>query len=454
MAAKISAREAEQKIPVKSASGKKTVKVASNIKSRVDKATVCIVGLGYVGQPLVENFSRKLKVIGFDIKKKRVTELENANRNKNLVYTEDVRKISLADFIIICVPTPVTPTKAPDLSSVKSAAATIGRNLKKGSMVILESTVYPGVTEEVVVPILEEESGLLCGRDFKVGYAPERVNPGDKEHSVDKITKVVAGMDKEATDLIAELYSRIIPDIFKAADIKTAEAAKVIENIQRDLNIALMNELSLIFERLHLDTKNVLDAASTKWNFQRYSPGLVGGHCIPVDPYYLVHRARELGYHSQVISAGRAINDSMAKHVAEITIKALNDAGKVIKGSRVLIMGLTYKENVADTRETPQKNLIEELREYGVAVFGYDPLLDIVEAEQEYGISMLPFLEKEDGFNAAILAVAHDVFKEGDRAVTLDKLAEVMNSRPVLVDIRRYFDGAEAQRRGFCYRTL
>jgi UDP-N-acetyl-D-galactosamine dehydrogenase len=447
-------RSVSEKTMNKAASGKKTVKVISDIKSRVDKATICIVGLGYVGLPLVENFSKSLRVIGFDIKKKRVAELKKANQNKNLTYTDDARTIAQADFVIICVPTPVTRTKDPDLAPVTGAAATIGQNLKKGAVVILESTVYPGVTEEIVKPILEKESGLRCGRDFKVAYAPERVNPGDKEHTVDKITKVVSGMDKETTDLVAELYGRIISSIFRASDIKTAEAATVIENIQRDLNIALMNELSLIFEKLHLDTKNVLDAASTKWNFHRYSPGLVGGHCIPVDPYYLVHRARELGYHSQVISAGRAINDSMAKHVAEITIKALNDVGKVIKDSRVLIMGLTYKENVPDTRETPQKHLIEELREYGVAVFGYDPLLDIAEAEEEYGIRMLPVLKKEDGFNAVILAVAHDVFRKGECSISLDRLAEVMNSRPVLVDIRRYFDGAEAARRGFCYRTL
>ena len=454
MVMKISARKAYEKMPAKADSGKTRVKVASDTKSRVDNATVCVVGLGYVGQPLVESFSRKLKVIGLDINKKRIAELTKANRNKNLVYTDDVKKIAQADFIIICVPTPVTKTKDPDLSLIKRAAATIGQNLKKGAVVILESTVYPGVTEEIVGPILENESGLKCGAGFKIAYAPERVNPGDKEHTVDKITKVVAGMDKKTTDLVAELYTRIIPDVFKASDIKTAEAAKVIENIQRDLNIALMNELSIIFEKLHLDTRDVLDAASTKWNFHRYSPGLVGGHCIPVDPYYLVHRARELGYHSQVIAAGRSINDSMAKHVAEMTIKALNEVGKVIKDSRVLIMGLTYKENVSDTRETPQKNLIEELREYGVAVFGYDPLLDIAEAEEEYGIRMLSSLEKEDGFNAVILAVAHDVFKRGKHSISLDKLADVMNSRPVLVDIRRHYDGAEAKRRGFCYRTL
>jgi UDP-N-acetyl-D-galactosamine dehydrogenase len=454
MVSRASRRSVSEKTSPGVAAGKKAVKETPDIRSRVDKANVCIVGLGYVGLPLVENFSRMLKVIGFDINRKRVAALKSSNLNKDLTYTNDPAKIAQADFVIICVPTPVTPTKDPDLAPVKSAAATIGQNLKKGAVVILESTVYPGVTEEIVKPILEKESGLKCGRDFKVGYAPERVNPGDKEHTVDKITKVVSGMDRETTELVAELYRRIIPNIFRASDIKTAEAAKVIENIQRDLNIALMNELSLIFEKLHLDTKNVLDAASTKWNFHRYSPGLVGGHCIPVDPYYLVHRARELGYHSQVISAGRAINDSMAKHVAEITVKALNVMGKVIQDSRVLVMGLTYKENVPDTRETPQKQLIDELKEYGVVVFGYDPLLDTAEAEAEYGIRMLPVLKKEDGFNAVILAVAHDVFKKGEHGITLDRLAEIMNSRPVLVDIRRYFDGAEAVRRGFCYRTL
>lgn len=436
------------------ASSKRVGKKTSEIKARVDEATVCIVGLGYVGLPLVEDFAKKLKVIGFDIKKKRVAELKNANRNKNLIYTDDAKKLEQADFIIICVPTPVTKTKDPDLYPVESAATTVGQNLKKGSIVILESTVYPGVTEDIMRPILEKESGLKCGRDFKVAYAPERVNPGDKEHTIDKIFKVVSGMDEETRDLVGELYSRIIPNIFKARDIKTAEAAKVIENIQRDLNIALMNELSLIFEKLHLDTKDVLDAASTKWNFHRYSPGLVGGHCIPVDPYYLVHRAKELGYHSQVISAGRAINDSMAKHVAEITIKALNEAGKVIKGSKVLIMGLTYKENVPDTRETPQKHVIEELKEYGITVFGYDPLLDITEAEKEFGIKMLKSLEEEAKYDGIIMAVAHEIFKKDGPGISLEKLEKVMNGKPVLVDIRRNFDGAKATKRGFLYRTL
>jgi UDP-N-acetyl-D-galactosamine dehydrogenase len=427
-------------------------KPAPGVTAAVDKATVCIVGLGYVGLPLVQAFARSLKVIGYDINAGRVAEL--SREYPGVTLTDDPAKISRADFIIICVPTPVTKIKEPDLSAIENAAVTVGRNLKKGSVVILESTVYPGVTEEIVMPILERESGLKCGKDFKIAYAPERVNPGDKQHTIDKITKVVAGMDEETTELVAGLYGRVIPRIFRAKNIQTAEAAKVIENIQRDLNIALMNELSLIFEKLHLDTKDVLDAASTKWNFHRYSPGLVGGHCIPVDPYYLVRRARELGYHSQVISAGRAINDSMAKHVAEMTVKALNDVGKVIRGSRVLIVGLTYKENVADTRETPQKHVIEELKEYGIVPLGYDPLLGIDEAGEEFGIEILTSLDQKIKFDAVILAVDHDIFKDNDRGITLDKLAKVMNSRPVLIDIRRTLDGARARKKGFYYRTL
>ena len=441
-------------MPIQKSRRNQSMDNSLSIKNRVDKATVCIVGLGYVGLPLVEAFAKKLKVIGYDINTRRVAELSQKFRGSGISFTSDPSKIMQADFTIICVPTPVTKMKEPDLSPVENAAATVGRNLKRGSVVILESTVYPGVTEEIVGPILEKESGLKCGRDFKIAYAPERVNPGDPRHTIDKITKVVSGMDAGTRELVAELYGRIIPEIFRAKNIQTAEAAKVIENIQRDLNIALMNELSLIFEKLHLDTKDVLDAAATKWNFHRYSPGLVGGHCIPVDPYYLVRRAQEFGYHSQVISAGRAINDSMAKHVAEMTVKALNEVGKVIKGSKVLIIGLTYKENVADTRETPQKHVIEELKEYGIEPMGYDPLLDIAEAEKEFKVRMLPSLEPKIKFDGIILAVAHDVFKDRARGISLESLASIMNSHPVLVDIRRFFDGAQAMKKGFCYRTL
>ena len=372
-----------------------------------NEAVVCVVGLGYVGQPLAEAFSNSLRVIGFDVDENKIRKL-NENNSNNIIYTADPSSIERADFVIITVPTPVTKSKEPDLSYVKSAAKTVGKNLKKGAIVVLESTVYPGVTEEIVKPILEETSGLKCGEDFRIGYSPERINPGDDEHTLNKITKVVAGMDEETTKILAELYG-LITTVYRAKDIRTAEAAKVIENIQRDLNIALMNELAIIFHRMGLDTKAVLEAASTEWNFHRYSPGLVGGHCIPVDPYYLVYKAKELGYHPQVILAGRAINDYMPKHVAEMAIKGLNEVGKVIKGSKVLIMGLTYKENVPDTRESPVREMVKELKEFGIEVYGYDPLLSREEIGG-FGVNVL------DEFNVimdcVIVAVAHDEFKK------------------------------------------
>jgi len=415
---------------------------------KLENAIVCIVGLGYVGLPLAQAFSKKFKVIGFDTNSNRIRELIQRDYDQNSVFTDDAKQICQADFVIIAVPTPVTRSKEPDLSFVKSAAEIIGQNMKKDATVILESTVYPGVTEEIVKPILEKRSGFKCGKDFKIAYSPERINPGDEEHSLGEITKVVAGMDGETTELVARLYSEISPHIFKARDIKTAEAAKVIENIQRDLNIALMNELSHIFGRMGLSTKDVLEAASTKWNFHRYSPGLVGGHCIPVDPYYLVYKAKELGHHPQVILAGRAINDSMPKHVAEMTIKALNNVGKVIKGSKVLIMGLTYKENVADIRETPAREIIRELKEYGIDISGYDPLLNDV--EREFEIKAVQDIEKAPKFDCVILAVVHEAFKE----ITLDKLKGIMNASPILIDVRRFFEPIKAAEKGFCYEGL
>lgn len=437
---------------------------------KLKDAVVCVVGLGYVGAPLLEAFAKHFRVIGFDVDNKVVARLKQNNRRQNMLITHERAKIGQADFIIIAVPTPVTRSKEPDLSHVVGAAQIVGRNMKKGSTVILESTVYPGVTEDIVKPVLEKESGFQCGRDFKIAYSPERINPGDKEHTIDKVIKVVAGMDEETTDLVAELYGRIAPHIFKARDIKTAEAAKVIENIQRDLNIALVNELSLIFEMMGLSTKDVLEAASTKWNFHRYSPGLVGGHCIPVDPYYLVYKAKELGYHPQVILAGRAINDSMPKHVAEMTIKALNNVGKVIKGSKVLIMGLTYKENIADIRETPARGIIRELKEYGIDVYGYDPLLDDIETEfgiKPYDFRLPPIdsrlhchceersdvaisINSTNQVDCIILAVAHEALVK----ITLAELKSIMNANPILIDVRGFFDGREAQERGFIYRNL
>ncbi len=420
-------------------------------KSTFDKATVCVLGLGYVGLPLAEAFSKSLKVIGFDIDTQRVAELERDNTNQNLFFTDIPGKIGQADFVIICVPTPVSRSKEPDLSCVEKAAATVSGNMKKTSIIILESTVYPGVTEEVVKPILES-SGQRAGQDFKIAYCPERINPGDEEHTIDKVTKVVAGMDEETTEIVAALYHRITPHVYKARDIKTAEAAKVIENIQRDLNIALMNELAIIFEKMGLDTKDVLEAAATKWNFHHYSPGLVGGHCIPIDPYYLVYKSRELGYHPQVILAGRAINDSMPEHIVEMTIRALNDVGKAIKGSRVLIMGLTYKENVADIRETPVRGIIKELKGYGVEILGFDPLLDTGSFEKEFGIKPLASLDelKEDKVGGIILAVAHSSFKK----LALEDLKAMQDGSPVLIDVRGIFNAGKAATAGFYYKTL
>jgi len=319
----------------------------------------------------------------------------------------------------------------------------VGQNLKKGGIVALESTVYPGVTEEIVVPILEKESGLRCGIDFKVGYSPERINPGDEEHSLENITKIVAGMDKETSDSLSALYG-MITTVYEARDIQTAEAAKVIENIQRDLNIALMNELSKIFEKMGLDTSAVLSAAGTKWNFHRYSPGLVGGHCIPVDPYYLVHKASELGYHSRVILAGRAINDQMPKHVAQMMIKGLNEATKVIKGSKVLIMGLTYKEDIPDIRESPSAGIVQELREFGVNVYGYDPMLTKMEIE---GFGIAAF--NHEIMDGVIVAVAHEEF----RRMNLKDLRQFMNDKTVLVDVRGIYS-KENEIKEFYYRKL
>jgi len=417
-------------------------------KLRSNEAIVCVIGLGYVGLPLAEAFSKYMRVIGFDIDRSRMKMLGQSNNNPNFTITDSAQDIAKADFTIICVPTPITRSKEPDLSYVRDAARLVGQNMKKGSVVILESTVYPGVTEETVRPVLEEESGLKCGEGFKIAYSPERINPGDEDHTIERVTKVVAGMDEATTEIVAQLYSKVAPTIFQAKDIKTAESAKIIENVQRDLNIALMNELAMIFERLGLNMKDVLAVAATKWNFHKFYPGLVGGHCIPVDPYYLVSKAKELGYHPQVILSGRAVNDYMPKHVAEMTLKALNNVGKVMKGSKVLIMGLTYKKDVADTRESAAKEIIRELREYGIEVLGYDPLLEDIEAE--FDVQAVTSLEQAPKIDCVLLAVAHGAFT----GITLEELKAAMNDRPILIDVAGVLDGARAEEEGLYYRTL
>ena len=417
---------------------------------QVSDTNACVIGVGYVGMPLVQAFGKTIKTTGFDIDVTRVGELNKANTNVNINFTASPSAIKTADFVIICVPTPASKQKEPDLSSVIDAARVTGKNLKPGATVILESTVYPGVTEEIMTPILEE-GGLKAGVDFKVAYSPERINPGDDEHNVESVTKVVAGMDSETTEAVARLYQLVTPSVYKAASIKVAEAAKVIENTQRDLNIALVNELAMLFNLMGLDTSEVLDAAATKWNFNRYSPGLVGGHCIPVDPYYLVYKARELGFHPQVIIAGRAVNDGMPKYVAELAVKALNIAGKVIKGSNVVIMGLTYKENVADTRESPAHGIIKELKEYGVNVYGFDPLLTGEDIKTTFGIEPVK-LAKLNAIkpNCLIFTASHNAFKK----LTLTQLKAITVPNTVLIDVRHLFNSEEASKEGFIYRAL
>ncbi len=349
-------------------------------------AKIGIVGLGYVGLPLAAAFGRIVDVIGFDIHEEKVKELIDGYdatgelttedlKTTTIDYTTDSSNLKRVDFIVVTVPTPIDENNNPDLSPMEKASITIGQNLKQGSIVVYESTVYPGVTEDICIPILERESGLKCGVDFKVGYSPERINPGDKVHTVDKIVKVVSGMDQETLETVAGVYELVVTaGVHRASSIKVAEAAKVIENTQRDLNIALINELALIFNKLDIPTQDVLAAAGTKWNFLKFTPGLVGGHCIGVDPYYLTHKAEQIGYLPQVILAGRRINDGMGKYVAENTVKQMIQSGKVIKGSRVLVLGLTFKEDVPDIRNTKVVDIVSELSDYGVDVLIHDPL--------------------------------------------------------------------------------
>jgi len=385
--------------------------------------TIAVIGLGYVGLPLAAAFGRKGRVIGFDVDPKRVDELRSGRdrtgelssadlSDVQVEFTSDEADLRKADCHIVAVPTPIDGTNRPDLSKLVRASEIIGRNLRRGAIVVYESTVYPGVTEEVCVPALERVSGMTCGRDFKVGYSPERINPGDHEHTIERIPKVVAGMDEETLDIVAAVYGEIVEvGVYRAASIKTAEAAKIIENTQRDLNIALMNELAMIFHRLGLDTAAVLDTAATKWNFLRFTPGLVGGHCIGVDPYYLTHKAEAVGYHPQMILAGRRINDGMGKYVAEQTVKLLIHQEVNVRQARVAILGLAFKEDVPDIRNSKVVDIVRELADYGVRAIVHDPLASPDDAQREYGIR-LESADALDGADAVILAVPHRAFRE------------------------------------------
>jgi UDP-N-acetyl-D-galactosamine dehydrogenase len=448
------------------------------------QAQICVVGLGYVGLPLAVAFAKKFSVIGLDINAQRVAELQSGrDRTRELTaeqlteirrqraedgklraedrerkagasleFSTDPNVLAEARLIIVTVPTPIDDHKNPDLTPLMKASTMIGRQIKPGTTVVYESTVYPGCTEEDCVPLIEKESGLKWKRDFYAGYSPERINPGDKEHTVDKIKKVVSGDTPETAELLRQVYGAVITaGIFVAANIKTAEAAKVIENTQRDLNIALMNELALIFDRMGISTNAVLEAAGTKWNFLPFKPGLVGGHCIGVDPYYLTFKAESLGYHPQVILAGRRINDGMGKFIAEKTVKLLIANDRPVKGAKVLILGWTFKEDVPDIRNTRVIDIYRELQSYGIDVSCYDPQADLAEVRHEYGLELLPEAPQSGRFHAVILAVKH---RELVAAYSWEKIVALGGAQwPVVIDVKG-FCGKEskAQTSGFYWR--
>ncbi len=409
-----------------------------------------LVGLGYVGMPIAVAFAKKIKVVGFDLNEAKIDLYRNGIdptnevgneviKNTKVEFTADPERLREAKFHIVAVPTPVNDDHTPDLSPVEGASRILGQNLTRGSVVVFESTVYPGVTEDICVPILEKESGLTCGVDFKIGYSPERINPGDKVHRLETITKIVSGMDEETLDIIAKVYELVVEaGVYRAESIKVAEAAKVIENSQRDINIAFMNELSMIFHKMDIDTRAVLDAAGTKWNFQKFMPGLVGGHCIGVDPYYLTYKAEELGYHSQIILSGRRINDDMGKYVAESLVKMLIKADIPVKHAKVAILGFTFKENCPDTRNTKVIDIYRELGEYGIAPMVVDPAADAGEANRLYGITFRTMEDVSD-MDAVIIAVAHDDFLRLDRE-RIDTFYHTAHKRKVLMDIKGVLD--------------
>lgn len=423
------------------------------------KRNIAVVGLGYVGLPVAVAFGRKAEVIAYDISKRRIEELASYKDSTGEVTREDLaaacirftssaKDLKKADFIIVAVPTPIDASKKPNLGSLITASKIVGQNLSRGAIVVYESTVYPGVTEEVCLPLLESESGLKGGIDFKVGYSPERINPGDHKYTFAQIIKVVAGQDAETLEAIAAVYSSVVEaGVHRAPSIKVAEAAKVIENTQRDLNVALMNELAILFNHMGIDTTAVLKAAGTKWNFLPFEPGLVGGHCIGVDPYYLTYKAEDVGYHPQVILAGRRINDGMGKYVAEQTVKHLIKAGKVVKGSKVLLLGLTFKENISDVRNTRAIDIYNELKEYGVDVRVYDPYVDQNVVMRQYGIEILLSPTEAGPYDGIVVAVKHRQFKE----LSLDDIHKMGTTSSVLIDVKGIFDSAEAVKCGMVY---
>lgn len=432
-------------------------------KLQAKEEKISVIGLGYVGLPLAIEFAKKYDVVGYDINNSKLNQYrsgidvtdeagDEAVQNTTMTFTDDETDLQTSKFHVVAVPTPINTDKTPNLAPVTGASETVGRNLTKGSIVVYESTVYPGTTEEICIPILEKESGLKFGEDFKVGYSPERINPGDKVNTLTKIKKIVSGSDDDALADIAAVYGSIIEaGIHEAESIKVAEAAKVIENSQRDINIAFMNELSMVFNKMDINTKAVLEAAGTKWNFLKFTPGLVGGHCIGVDPYYFTYKAEQLGYHSQIILAGRKINDDMGKYVAGEIIKKMIKAKQDIDGARVAIMGLTFKENVGDVRNTKIIDIINELKEYGVNVLVHDP---VAEPETVYHEFHLELARKEDltDLDCIVMAVPHQEFLE---TYDLDTMGEwYKDEKKVFVDIKSVYDRKTCEEKGFAYWSL
>jgi UDP-N-acetyl-D-galactosamine dehydrogenase len=421
-----------------------------------------VVGLGYVGLPLAVHLATHFDVVGYDLKDRRIRELQSGtDRTREVAsevlsaaaidFTSDAHQLSRCRFIVVAVPTPIDDYRMPDLRPLRGASETVGAQLQAGSCVVFESTVYPGATQEVCVPILEEKSGLRFGEDFTVGYSPERINPGDTIHSLDRIVKIVSGSDPPTLALLHRVYGQIVTaGIHRASSIKVAEAAKVIENTQRDLNIALMNELAMIFDRLGIDTLEVLEAAGSKWNFLNFRPGLVGGHCIGVDPYYLTVKAESTGYRPEMILAGRRINDGMGRYIAQKAVKMLIRAGKPVQGARIAILGLTFKENVPDLRNTRVVDIIGELNDFGVQVYVNDPLADPQEARDYYGIDLRP-LTSISGVDGVIIAVIHREYMD----LGLEGIAALCNNRaPMVIDVKSAFHAADAEKTGISYWRL
>ncbi|CAM4523658.1 UDP-N-acetyl-D-galactosamine dehydrogenase [Paenibacillus endophyticus] len=428
-------------------------------------AKVAVIGLGYVGMPLAVAFAKKLDVIGFDLNEKKIelyksgidptNEVGNdAIRGTTVEFTSDETKLRGAKFHIVAVPTPINTDKTPDLAPVEGASVIVGRNLTKGSIVVFESTVYPGVTEDICIPILERESGLKCGIDFKVGYSPERINPGDKIHTLESIIKLVSGMDEASLEEISKVYELVIEaGVHRASSIKVAEAAKVVENSQRDINIAFMNELAMVFDRMDINTNDVIEAMNTKWNALGFYPGLVGGHCIGVDPYYFVYEAERLGYHSQIILSGRKINDGMGSFVADAIIKKLIHANKVVKQAKVVILGVTFKENCPDIRNSKVVDIIKRLNEYGINPIVVDPQADKSDAKREYGIELAD-LEAINNADCLVFTVAHKEFKYMSKEKIDQMFGEFENNQKIIIDVKSILESKEIRSYGYSYWSL